>query len=134
LETLPATFERPNRDGVALSTGEEFWMETEAGLVLAVKAQPGARRVKIGPVLAAAASPGWPKARLKISVAAAPEDGKANAAILHALADWLGVKPAALTQEAGPTARDKRFFVAGGRAAAFARQFAAVGEGKDFFL
>ena len=69
------------------SAGEDFWVETEADLVLAVKAQPGARRVKIGPVLAAGASPGWPKARLKIAVAAAPEDGKANAAILRALAD-----------------------------------------------
>jgi uncharacterized protein YggU (UPF0235/DUF167 family) len=116
-----------------LSSGEDFWIETAAGLVLAVKAQPGARRAKIGPVLTAAASPGWPKARLKISIPAAPEDGKANAAIIHALADWLGVKPAALTQEAGATARDKKFLVAGARAASFAGQFAAARE-EGFFL
>jgi uncharacterized protein len=113
---------------LVLSPGEEFWIETAAGLVLAVKAQPGARRVKIGPVLPAAASSGWPEARLKISVAAAPEDGKANAAIILALAAWLGVKPAMVTQEAGTTARDKKFLVAGVRAAAFARQFTAVRE------
>ena len=117
-----------SRDREVSSTGEDFWTETEAGLVLAVKAQPGARRVKIGPVLAAVASPGWPKARLKIAVAAAPEDGKANAAIIQALAAWLGVKPAALTQEAGATARDKKFLVAGARAATFAGAFAAVRE------
>ena len=109
-----------------MSSGEDFWIETAAGLVLAVKAQPGARRAKIGPVLAAAASPGWPTARLKVSVSAAPEDGKANATIIQVLADWLGLKPAALTQEAGATARDKKFLVAGARAAAFAVQFAAV--------
>jgi uncharacterized protein len=109
-----------------VSSGEDFWIETAAGLVLAVKAQPGARCPKIGPVLAAAASPGWPRARLKVSVSAAPEDGKANAAIIQALADWLGLKPAALTQEAGATVRDKKFLVAGVRAAAFAVQFAAV--------
>ena len=111
-----------------MPSSEAFWIETESGLVLAVKAQPGARRVKIGPVLAAAPSPGWPNARLKVAVAAAPEDGKANAAIIRALADWLGLKPAAFTQEAGATARDKKFLVAGGRAATFARQFAAVRE------
>jgi uncharacterized protein YggU (UPF0235/DUF167 family) len=109
-----------------VSSGEEFWIETAAGVVLVVKAQPAARRVKIGPVVAAVAAPGWPKARLKVSVATAPEDGKANAAIIQALAEWLGVKPSALRQEAGATARDKKFLVAGARAAAFARQFAAV--------
>jgi uncharacterized protein YggU (UPF0235/DUF167 family) len=106
-----------------MSSSEEFWIETESGLVLAVKAQPGARRVKIGPVLAAAASPGWPNARLKVSVAAAPEDGKANAAIIQALADWLGLKPAAFMLEAGATARDKKFLVAGARATCLGRPF-----------
>jgi uncharacterized protein len=112
--------------GARLRSGEEFWIETAAGLVLAVKAQPGARRVKIGPVLPAASSPGWPAFRLKIAVATAPEDGKANAAIIQALADWLGVKPASVTQEAGTTARDKKFLVAGAPAASFTQQFATV--------
>jgi uncharacterized protein len=90
-----------------------FWIEAEGDLVLAVKAHPGARRVKIGPVIAAAATPGWPEARLKISVCDPPEDGRANAAILQALAAWLGVKPAAVRQEAGASARDKKFRVGG---------------------
>lgn len=88
-----------------------FWEETRAGLSLAVKAQPGARRVAIGPVLAAAPAPGWPPARLKVAVAAPPEDGKANEAIIMALANWLGVKPATITQTAGQTSREKRFLV-----------------------
>ena len=101
-----------------------------------MKAQSGAQCPKIGPVLAAAAFPGWPRARLKVSVAAAPEDGKANAAIIQALADWLGLKPAAFTQEAGATARDKKFLVAGVWAVVFAVQFAAVGieRRKGYFL
>lgn len=90
-----------------------FWTETPEGLILAVKAHPGARRLQIGPVIAAAAALGWPDARLKIAIAAAPEDGRANAAIIEALANWLGIKPAAITQESGFTARDKKFRIAG---------------------
>lgn len=82
--------------------------------MVAVKAQPGARRAAIGPVLPAAPAPGWPDARLKIAVTAPPEDGRANEAIIAALAAWLGTKPAAITLTAGATARDKRFVVAGG--------------------
>ncbi len=88
-----------------------FWEETAAGLSLAVKAQPGARRVAIGPVLAAAPAPGWPPARLKVAVAAPPEDGRANAAIIEALAKWLGVRPGTVTLTAGHTSREKRFLV-----------------------
>ena len=92
----------------------EFYQRGPAGLVLAVKAHPGARRVVIGPVLPAAPAPGWPAARrLKIAINAPPEDGRANAAIIDALAAWLGVKPAAITLTAGATARDKKFIVTG---------------------
>jgi hypothetical protein len=91
----------------------EFYLRGPAGLVLAVKAHPGARRVVIGPVLPAAPAPGWPAARLKIAINAPPEDGRANAAIIDALAAWLGVKPAAITLTAGATARDKKFIVTG---------------------
>jgi uncharacterized protein YggU (UPF0235/DUF167 family) len=90
-----------------------FYEQGPAGLVIAVKAQPGARRVVIGPVVAAAAAPGWPAARLKIAVNAPPEDGKANAAIIAALADWLGVKAGAISLAAGAGARDKKFVVVG---------------------
>jgi uncharacterized protein YggU (UPF0235/DUF167 family) len=96
-----------------------FWFETPAGLVVAVKAHPGARRAKIGPVIAAAPSPGWPEGRVRISVAAPPEDGRANEAIIQALADWLHIKPAAIIQEAGTTARDKKFRIPGAAADGF---------------
>lgn len=85
------------------------------GLVISVKAQPGARRTAIGPILPAAPTPGWPDARLKITVQAPPEDGRANEAIIAALAHWLGTKPHAISLTAGATARDKRFIVVGVR-------------------
>jgi uncharacterized protein (TIGR00251 family) len=90
-----------------------FYLQTAAGLVLAVKAQPGAKRVQIGPVLPAAAALGWPEERLKIAINAPPEDGKANAAIIAALADWLGVKTSAISQTAGATSREKKFLITG---------------------
>jgi uncharacterized protein len=113
-------------DDIGCSDAETFWMESTEGLILAVKAQPGARRPQIGPVLAASTQPGWPKRRLKIAVAAAPEDGRANAAILQALAEWLGIKAAVLVHEAGATTRDKKFLVRGAHAADFAQQFARL--------
>jgi uncharacterized protein (TIGR00251 family) len=92
-----------------------FYNHIADGLVIAVKAQPGAKRTAIGPVLPAAPAPGWPGARLKITVQAPPEDGRANTAIITALAAWLGVKPSAITLTAGATSRDKRFIVVGAR-------------------
>ncbi len=105
---------------------EQFWIEVPGGLVLAIKAQPGARRGQVGPVIAAAAAPGWPEGRLRVAVAQAPEDGRANAAILQALAQWLGVKAAAIVQEAGMTARDKKFRVVGLRVEALGERIAGL--------
>ncbi len=94
-----------------MAGGLKFWDETAAGLSLAVKAQPGAKRVAIGPALAAAPALGWPPARLKVAVPSPPEAGRANAAIIEALARWLGVKPGTVTLVAGQTSREKRFLV-----------------------
>ncbi len=95
-----------------MAGGLKFWDETAAGLSLAVKAQPGAKRVAIGPVLAAAPAPGCAfTARLKVAVPPPPEDGRANTAIIEALARWLGVKPGTVMLVAGQTSREKRFLV-----------------------
>lgn len=102
-----------------------FWLETAAGTVLAVKVQPGARRVQIGPATDAASSPGWPSARLKISVTAPPEGGRANEAVVAALAEWLGIKAGRITLELGATGREKRLLIVGG-ATEFAEAFASV--------
>lgn len=47
-------------------------------------------------------------ALLKVRVSAPPEDGKANAALLRVLADWLDVPLSALRIAGGHTARIKR--------------------------
>lgn len=90
-----------------------FYHHTAAGLVIAVKAQPGAKKVRIGPVLPAPQLPGWPAARLKIAANVPPEGGRANAAIISVLAEWLGVREADICQTAGKTARDKKFLISG---------------------
>ncbi len=103
-----------------------FWLESEAGLLVALKVQPGARRARLGPVVPAAAAPGWPPARLRLAVVAPPEDGRANGAVLQALAAWLGVGVARLALRAGGQARDKLVLVADGSAEEFGAQIAAV--------
>lgn len=103
-----------------------FWLETDAGLLLALKIQPGARRMRIGPVLPSAQVPGWPPFRLKIAVTAPPEEGRANLAVLRTVADWLGIRVSRVTLHAGGAARDKLVLAAGADAAEFQALFAAL--------
>ena len=95
------------------SLAPQCWSVTADGIILAVKAQPGAKRTAVGTVIASAPTPGWPPGRLKISVSAPPEDGRANAAIVAALAKHLQIKPAAITLETGSISRDKKFHLVG---------------------
>ena len=45
---------------------------------------------------------------IAVRVTAAPADGKANAAVIKALADAIGTRPSGLTLVSGHTGRDKR--------------------------
>jgi uncharacterized protein YggU (UPF0235/DUF167 family) len=45
---------------------------------------------------------------IAVRVTAAPADGKANAAVIKALADALSTRPSGLSLVAGHTGRDKR--------------------------
>ncbi len=45
---------------------------------------------------------------IAVRVTAAPADGKANAAVIKALADALGTRPSGVTLVSGQTGRDKR--------------------------
>ena len=45
---------------------------------------------------------------IAVRVTAAPADGKANAAVIKAIADALGTRPIGLTLVSGHTGRDKR--------------------------
>ncbi|MFO0876521.1 MAG: DUF167 domain-containing protein [Gemmataceae bacterium] len=74
------------------------------GCVLAVRAQPGARRAGLQ---------GEQNGALKVAVTAPPEDGRANAALVEVLRDELGLKRSQVELLAGQTARDKRFLIRG---------------------
>ena len=50
---------------------------------------------------------------LKVAVQAPPVDGKANAALEEALAEWLGLKRSQVELKAGASSRDKTFAVVG---------------------
>jgi uncharacterized protein len=74
------------------------------GCVLAVRAQPGARKNAVLGEQAGA---------LKVAVTAPPEDGRANAALVELLHDWLGVKRSAVELVGGQTNRNKTFLIRG---------------------
>lgn len=74
------------------------------GATLAVRAQPGAKKTAVLGEQAGA---------LKVAVTAPPEDGRANAALVEVLKDWLGVKRSQVELLTGPTNRNKVFLVRG---------------------
>jgi uncharacterized protein len=78
--------------------------EHAEGCVIAVRAQPGARRDAVV---------GEHNGALKIAVSAPPDKGKANEAIAAVLCAALGLKKSQVELLAGPTSRDKKFLVRG---------------------
>ncbi len=89
------------------------------GVVLSVRAQPGAKRAGIC---------GQHGGMLKVAVTQVAEKGKANAAIIEVLAEQLGLRRSQLQLLSGETSRAKRVLVQGIDAAELARRIdAAVG-------
>jgi uncharacterized protein (TIGR00251 family) len=86
--------------------------EVDGALVVDVIVQPRASRAGVGPVVGD---------RLRVSVTAPPVDGKANAAVIDALAEALGVRRADVTIVRGETGRRKTVRIAGATRAALAR-------------
>lgn len=74
------------------------------GVVLTVRAQPGAKRNAVLGVHGGA---------LKVAVTAPPEDGRANAAVVELLRDWLGVRRSEVELVGGHTSRNKTVLVRG---------------------
>jgi len=74
------------------------------GCIVAVRAQPGARRNGIV---------GEQAGSLKVVVTAPPDKGRANDAIVGVLADALGLKRSQIELISGATSRQKRFIVRG---------------------
>ncbi|MCL4221312.1 MAG: DUF167 domain-containing protein [Phycisphaerales bacterium] len=76
----------------------------EGGVLIRVKAVPGARSDQVAGVLGD---------RLKVRVSAPPEAGKANRAIAELLAASLGVRARQVTLVAGPGSPEKTFLASG---------------------
>ncbi len=74
------------------------------GSLLAVRAQPGAKR---------SAVVGLHGAALKVAVTAPADRGKANAALVEVLAQALRLKKSQVVLASGPTRRDKTFLIRG---------------------
>ena len=86
------------------STGP-CWRAEGDGVLVAVRAQPRARRPAIGGL-------GPDGARLRVAVVEAPEDGRASEAVCRALAAALDLPARAVRLRSGGGAREKLVFVA----------------------
>jgi len=78
--------------------------EHSGGVILPVRAQPGASRNAIR---------GEQNGVLKVSVTQVAEKGKANQALIEALAQGLGLKRSQIQLVSGETHRDKQFLIGG---------------------
>ncbi len=74
------------------------------GLVVAIHAQPGAKRTEVQ---------GLHGDALKVRVSAPPLEGRANAELQRYLAELFGVPQRNVTQLSGETSRQKRFRIVG---------------------
>lgn len=78
--------------------------EHPEGCILAVRAQPGARKAGVLGEHAGA---------LKVAVLAPPEDGRANKALVEFLRDALNLKRSQVELLNGKASRDKQFLIRG---------------------
>jgi uncharacterized protein (TIGR00251 family) len=74
------------------------------GVVIAVRAQPGAKKNGIT---------GEHDGALKVSVTQAPEKGKANKALVEVIAKELGLKKSQVSLLSGKTSQRKKFLLSG---------------------
>lgn len=78
--------------------------EHAEGLILPVRAQPGARRQGVQ---------GAQGGALKVAVTAPAQDGRANQALVEVLREALGLKRSQVELLSGQTSREKRFLIRG---------------------
>jgi uncharacterized protein (TIGR00251 family) len=82
--------------------------ESAAGVTLAVRAQPGAKRTAITGVYG-----DGPDAQLKIAVHAPPLEGRANQALVAFLAETFSIPRNAVERTTGESNRSKVFLLRG---------------------
>jgi uncharacterized protein YggU (UPF0235/DUF167 family) len=98
------------------------WTRVTGGLRLSVRLTPKGGRDEVMGL-----EDGPEGAALKVRVRAVPEDGKANAAMIETVADWLGVPKRSLTLASGGKSRNKALFLEGDPSALAARLEAQLG-------
>ncbi|HLJ11135.1 MAG TPA: DUF167 domain-containing protein [Planctomycetaceae bacterium] len=74
------------------------------GVILPVRAQPGARKNGITGIHAG---------RLKVAVTEPPDKGKANQALIRLLAELLGIKRSQIILLSGAASSQKKFLISG---------------------
>ncbi len=87
------------------------------GVVLPVRAQPGARKARVI---------GEQNGALKLAVTAPADEGRANKALLELLAEALGVKRSQIELFQGEKSREKKFLVYGVTRAELERRIAEL--------
>jgi uncharacterized protein (TIGR00251 family) len=85
-----------------------FLRATAAGITLAVRAQPGAKKTAINGVYGEGAT-----AQLKIAVHAPPREGRANASLMEFLAECFRLPKSAVELVSGEASRSKVFLLRG---------------------
>jgi hypothetical protein len=93
--------------------------ESGGALVVDVVVQPRAARARVGPAVGD---------RLRVAVTAPPVDGKANAAVIEALAEAFAVRRADVRILRGESGRRKTVSIAGGTLRALERLLASVAD------
>lgn len=92
-------------------------VEHPEGVVIPVRAQPGARRNGIQ---------GEQAGMLKVAVTAAPEKGKANKSIIEVLSQELALRKSQFELLSGETAQQKRILVRGVTVASLDEKLTAI--------
>lgn len=93
--------------------------ETPDGVIIPVRARPGARKNAVTGVHAG---------QLKVSVTQAPEKGKANEALVEVLSEALQVPRSRISLVSGATSGQKKFCVGGCDVASIRERIAALME------
>jgi uncharacterized protein (TIGR00251 family) len=93
--------------------------ETADGVIVPVRAQPGARKNAVTGIHAG---------QLKVSVTQAPEKGKANLALIEVLSEALEVPRSKILLVSGATSGQKKFCVVGGDLASIRERIVALTE------
>ena len=85
-----------------------YYVETEEGVILSVRAQPRSSRAGIDGLLGDA---------VKVRIRCAPVDGKANRELVETLADEFGLAKSNVVFKSGETSKQKRLLLRGVSAA-----------------